>query len=78
MNERLLRAKLVEKDLSVDDLAEVIGKNRATLYRKLKSDTLSNKEANAISKYLQLNHSEIMNIFFDDTVAYYASNGIQL
>lgn len=76
MNERLFRAKLVERGLTVEDVAKGIGINRATLYRKLKNDTITTKQANDICKYLQLNVGEITNIFFEDTVAYYANSGV--
>lgn len=62
-----LRGKMVEKEMNVEALAEKIGVDRATLYRKLRSsekitigDALKMKEALCLTK------EEASEIFFGD------------
>ena len=71
MNVNKLRAKIVEKGLSIDIVAKEIGINRSSLYRKLNNagETLTIKEANAIVKVLNITADEATDIFFGNTVA---------
>ena len=69
VNIRKLRGKMVEEDFSVEKLAETIGINRATLYRKLETGNFSIKEANAIAIALNLTNDELNAIFFAEVVA---------
>ena len=66
-----LKGKIVEKGFNVNRLAEAIGLDSSTLYRKLNDDglTISIGEANKIVETLKLNSNEAMNIFFADHVA---------
>lgn len=66
-NIKKLRAKMLEKGMSVEDLAKIIDKDRATFYRKLSSDgdNFTIKEANLIVEALKLNAREATAIFFD-------------
>lgn len=66
-----LRAKMVEKGISVEVLAKIIDKDRATFYRKLRSsgDSFTIREANLIVDALKLNAKEATAIFFDEKVA---------
>lgn len=71
VNVNLLKAKLVERGINMTTLAEMIGLDRATLYRKLKDDGagLLIREANAIVSALKLTVQEAMEIFFARHVA---------
>ena len=71
VNVNKLKGKIVEKGLSVSALAEKIGIDRATLYRKLENDGagLLVKDANSIASALDLTYDEAMSIFFARYVA---------
>lgn len=71
MNVNKLRAKIVENGINVTILAEKMGINRSTLYRKINSQgqSLTVKEANLIVKILNLSEEDAMDIFFKDNVA---------
>lgn len=66
-----LKGKIVENGLSVKKLADMIGVNRSTLYRKLshKGETFTIKEASLIARALKLSAEEVNVIFFDQIVA---------
>jgi len=66
-----LRGVMREKRITVEMLADAIGINRATLYRKFNSggENLTVGEVIAIGKYLKLDGNTAMNIFFDFNVA---------
>lgn len=59
---------MVETGFSVESLAEVIGINRATLYRKFKTGNFTIKEANIIAVTLHLTNEELNTIFFAEVV----------
>ncbi len=69
VNIKKLRGKMVEADFTVEKLAEVIGINRATLYRKLETGNFTIKEANIIAAALHLTNEELNAIFFAEVVA---------
>lgn len=71
INIQKLKGKIIEKGLSISELAERIDINRATLYRKLKGngENISIKEANLIVKELDLTLEEANSIFFGNCVA---------
>lgn len=71
VNVNKLRGKIVECGLNVETLAERIGIDKATLYRKLGSngETILIKEANLIAKELMLSKEEAVAIFFAQYVA---------
>jgi len=60
---------MVETGFSVESLAEVIGINRATLYRKFETGNFTIKEANIIAVTLHLTNEELNTIFFAEVVA---------
>jgi len=64
MNVNKLRGKIVEVGTTVSDLADKLGVDRSTLYRKMNQHTLTIKEANLIVKELSLTKDEAMAIFF--------------
>lgn len=71
VNVSKLRSKIVEKDMTIDKLADKIGIDRATLYRRLNQngETFLIKEADAITKALNLSGDEATAIFFAQYVA---------
>ena len=71
VNIKMLRAKMLEKNISVEGLATIIGINKATLYRRLNNgaEDMSIKEAVNIANALTLNAQEVTNIFFASFVA---------
>lgn len=66
-----LRGKMVEKRLNVSMLADKIGIDRTTLYRKLNGNgsMFTIKEADAIVRELNIPPEEAMSIFFNQFVA---------
>jgi len=71
MNVNKLKAKIVEKGLNVTIVAERIGIDRSSLYRKLNNEgeTLTVKEAKAIVQVLDIPPLEAAHIFFGNDVA---------
>ena len=71
VNINKLKGKIVECGLNVSTLAELIDIDKATLYRKLNAEgeTITIKEADAISKELHLSREEVNSIFFSQFVA---------
>lgn len=71
VNINKLKGKIVERELSVTKLADKIGMDRSTLYRKMANNGLdfSIREVNLISKELCLTEEEAMQIFFTNYVA---------
>ncbi len=66
-----LRGVLAEKRLSVASISEKIGVDKATFYRKLNGngDNFTIREADAISRELNLNKNEAVSIFFNQFVS---------
>ena len=71
VNINKLKGKIVENGLTVEGLAEKLGVDRSTLYRKLNAEgeTFTIKDANMICKALELNIQEATAIFFSQYVA---------
>lgn len=71
MNVNKLKGKIVENGLSIPELADKIGLDKSTLYRKLNSngETFTIKEANLIFIELKLTKNEAVDIFFNQKVA---------
>lgn len=71
VNVNRLKGKIVENGMNIGDLAEKIGVDRATMYRKIKSrgESISIGEANKIIDVLGLSIDEANSIFFDRGVA---------
>lgn len=71
MNVSKLKGKIVENNMNVETVAEKIGMDRATFYRKLANygDNFTIREATEVSKVLKLTHGDVMAIFFDKYVA---------
>lgn len=71
VNVKKLKGKMVEKGYNVERMAEVIGKDSSTLYRRINSagECFTLREATDIAKTLQLTYAEVNEIFFADFVA---------
>lgn len=71
VNVNKLKGKIVENGMTVSSLAEKIGVDRATLYRKLSNngETMLVKDANAIVSVLHLTAEDALAIFFSQVVA---------
>lgn len=72
INANKLRGKIVENGLTVEAVAEQMGMDRSTLYRKMRPDTGTSftvGEARAIGRILKLSAQDVMAIFFSDYVA---------
>lgn len=65
VNIRKLRAKLVEKDISVIELASIIGIDKSTVYRKLNKsgESFTVSDVEKIAKALSLTCEDINDIF---------------
>lgn len=70
-NAEKLKAKLKEKDMSIEDISKAIEIDKSTFYRKLASDGMSFTigEVDKISKVLNLSVQDINSIFFSNFVA---------
>ena len=71
VNTNKLKGKIVECGMNISELAELIGIDKATLYRKINANgqTITIKEADLISKDLKLSKEEVNDIFFSQFVA---------
>lgn len=71
VNINKLKGKIIENGMTVAGLAEKIGIDRATLYRKMSNDgeTMLVKDANNIVSALSLTADEAVAIFFSQFVA---------
>lgn len=71
VNIKKLKGKIIEKGYNVEQIAEIAGVDRSTMYRKMDESgkNMTIKDATIISKVLSLSPDEVNNIFFDETVA---------
>ena len=71
MNILKLKAAMVERGVSITQLADQIGINRATLYRKMaaQGESFTIGEAEIITRVLHLSAADSSAIFFDPPVA---------
>lgn len=71
VNINKLRGRMVEQKVNADKMAELLGINRSTFYRKLENngDLFTIKEVQIMSKALKLNLDDVNDIFFADKVA---------
>lgn len=64
MNVHKLRAKIIEEEMNVEELAEIIGISTPTLYRKLRAPLkMTIAEAIKIKDVLGLTDEEALDIF---------------
>lgn len=71
VNVNKLKGKIVECGLNISILADEIGIDKATLYRKIREngDPITIREADKISEALNLSKEEVNDIFFSQYVA---------
>ena len=68
VNVAKLKGKIVERDITQEELAKNIGITKSTFYRKMKQNgNFSIKEVNLIVSSLNLTKDEAINIFFAET-----------
>lgn len=67
VNINKLKNKIIQRDLNISLLAEKIGVDRSTLYRKIKNhgETFTMKEIRLISEELELKEEKVVEIFFE-------------
>ena len=64
MNAKLLKAKMVQNDYTIEKLAKLLGLNPATVGIKMKTDGFKVSEARMIATALHLTSVETCEIFF--------------
>ncbi len=70
VNVNLLKSKIVEKGMNVSKVAEAMGVDKATLYRRISDCTsFTIGEAEKIVCVLNLSHEEAISIFFASNIA---------
>jgi len=70
MNSKKLRIKLIEQEKTLEALAEYLGCNITTLYRKLNGESdFSRAEVQLTATFLNLSASDVNAIFFDNELA---------
>nr|DAN57474.1 MAG TPA: Cro/C1-type HTH DNA-binding domain protein [Caudoviricetes sp.]DAP41850.1 MAG TPA: Cro/C1-type HTH DNA-binding domain protein [Caudoviricetes sp.] len=71
MNIRKLKAKLVERDVSIADLASILNVDKSTVYRKFNKsgESFTVSDVDKIAKALSLTYKDINEIFFTNVVA---------
>lgn len=74
MNRIELEVAVLRNSISLATLAEKIGMNKTTLYRKLESGKFDREEIVKIREQLNLTDSDILRIFFDDSGCVNATN----
>ena len=61
-----LKARIVELELTVDSVAERMGVDKSTLYRRFQApDSLTVGEVGKLAEILELDAPEAMSIFFN-------------
>ncbi len=68
LNKELLKEKIKNSRISMDEVAKAAEMDRSTLYRRLAADEceFTIAEAQAIAKCLGLNKRDVMAIFFSN------------
>lgn len=71
VNVNKLKGKMVEKGVTIKELAEYLNLSKSTLYKRLGSDCdkITVKEVDSISTFLGLTLDEVNLIFFTQFVA---------
>jgi transcriptional regulator with XRE-family HTH domain len=70
VNVNKLKGRFVEEGKTVADVAENIGIDKGTLYRKLNNpEQITIREADAMAKFLNLSVDDAVAIFFSEYVA---------
>lgn len=70
MNIRELKAQMIRKDKTVDQLCSAIGISRSAWFRKVGGESqFTQGELNDLRRELELDDHQIMAIFFSDEVS---------
>ena len=69
MNKRLLKAVIITKGFTVEDLWKKLKIDKSTYYRKVNSDKFTTEEVKKIINFLNLTENETIEIFFKGVVA---------
>lgn len=70
MNVRELKAQMIRKDKTVDQLCSAIGISRSAWFRKVGGESqFTQGELNDLRRELELDDHQIMAIFFSDEVS---------
>ena len=75
MNKTELEVSMLRKGVSAATLAEKIGINRVTLYRKMVTGKFERSEIIKIRDVLELTEAEMLRIFFSDDSCVNATSG---
>lgn len=75
MNKTELEVSMLRKGVSAAILAEKIGINRVTLYRKMVTGKFERSEIIKIRDVLELTEAEMLRIFFSDDSCVNATSG---
>lgn len=59
-----LRARIVEREMTIGTVADRMGINRSTFYRKMRTGEFTVREVRSLSEILALSPSDITEIFF--------------
>ena len=70
-NVSILKGKIVEKNVTQEAVADDIGMDRSTFYRKMKNEgkQFTVEEIQKLRKILELSNDDIIKIFFTQEVA---------
>ena len=67
MDKNKLRAALILRGITIDEICETLGISRSSWFRKLAGETeFTRTEIALISRKLSLDEAEMLSIFFDD------------
>ena len=69
LNEKKLKAKMIEQGYNVSKLSKGIGIDNTTFYRKVSKNTFSLKEVDSITEILNLSKEDAIEIFFTNVGA---------
>lgn len=75
MNKTELEVAMLRKGIKTAALAEILGINKTTLYRKLTTGKFERTEIMKIRDVLELTDADTIRIFFDDEGCVNATNG---
>jgi len=64
MSGRKLKAQCIEKNISFEELSQVLGMSKSTFYRKLSNDTFTVKDIRKMSEYLNWTSDTMQYVFF--------------
>lgn len=69
LNSNKLKGKIIEKGMTVTKVAEMLGINPSTFYRKMKNNSFEIGEVDIMVEKLSLSRKDANDIFFSQDVA---------